>query len=285
MTMGPAEARSALQVASWRLRIRLRPEQDLIGLAVDALVAGLDGPALAELAGADARDSQDVRDLFEDVVREQGLEWPDEQSALWHLVRYTARQIVDGVLDPGAGAAWMWREASYRAEPEGDLRIFVGLASELEDHPDHRELFAREIVRESAELLARTEPRRWLRLQADAARPLSMSTTRGQAPVDLSGLGLSEALASRVSAWSDEWTDVLDRGGFASIAEAEGFVDVGRNVAEALQECLGPGWHVEYYPEPIRPPGVRLRTVSNSLVARAQRALRDRRPERARRRE
>ena len=165
------------------------------------------------------------------------------------------------------------------------LRIFIGLASEFEDHPDGREELRRESVRQSAALLAWEEPRRWLRLQADADRTLSMSTTQGQAPVDLKGLALFEALASRVSAWSDAWRDVLDSGGFASIEEAEGFVDVGRNVAEALQECLGPGWHVEYYPEPIRPPGVRLRTVSNSLVARAQRALRDRRPERARRRE
>ncbi len=113
-----AAARSALQLAAWRHRVGVQPARELIELAVDALVAGLDGTALAELAGADSLDDQAVRDLFEVVLREQGLDWPsDEQVALWNLVRHTARQIVDGVLDPGAGAAWMCHVAYGCAEP------------------------------------------------------------------------------------------------------------------------------------------------------------------------
>lgn len=262
MTMSPAEARSALQIAAWRLCARLQHGQDLVALAVDALVAGLDGSALAELAGADARYAQDVRDLFADVVREQGLEWPDEQAALWQLVRHTARQIVDGVLDPEVGARWIWDEAAYRAEPEGDLRPFVGLASELDDPSlDHRDQYHRLIVQEAAALLARGEPRRWLRLQVDTEQPLSVTTSNGSAPAVLNDLGLSPALISRVSAWGAAWRDVLATGGFASLTEAEGFVEAGRELAEALQEALGRTWHVEYYPEATRPPGVHLRTT------------------------
>ncbi|NTW39961.1 MAG: hypothetical protein HGA44_08720 [Cellulomonadaceae bacterium] len=259
MTITRADALDQLTIALWRLRARVGPEPDLIGLAVDGLVAGLDGSALAELAGADARDAQDVRDLFEEVVREQGLEWLDEQAILGRLVRLTARQIVDGTLEPGRGAAWLWREASYRAEPEGDLRIFIGLASELQDHPEDAEYYRMEIVREAAALLARAEPRRWLRVQAAPDRPLSLSTTQGQVPVDVAALQLPVELTADLVGWSAHWREVQIAGGFASITEAERFVDAGRELAERLQTNLGETWHVEYYPEPIRPPGVWVR--------------------------
>ncbi len=243
----------------WRSRAGIRPEPDLVGLAVDGLVAGLGGSALAELAGADRRNSQDVRDLFEEVVLEQGLENPDEQTALWHLVRLTARQIVDGTIEPGRGAAWLWREAESRAEPEGDLRVFVALASELEDHPEHAQYYGTEIVREAAALLARAKPRQWLRVQAAPDRPLSRSTTGGYVPIDVGVLHLPAELTADLDRWSAHWHEVQSARGFASIPDAERFVDRGRDLAQRVQTSLGETWHVEYYPEPIRPPGVWVR--------------------------
>lgn len=179
---------------------------------------------------------------------------------MWHLVRRTVGQIVDGTLEPGRGAAWLWHEASHRAEPEGDLRIFIGLASELEDHPEHAEHYRREIVREAAALLARTEPRQWLRLQAAPDRPLSRSTTQGQAPVDVAGLHLPVELTADLTGWSARWREVQAAGGLESITDAERFVNAGRDLAERLQTSLGEAWHVEYYPEPIRLPGVWVRS-------------------------
>lgn len=259
MTNAPADVRTALQRASWRLRLGLRPEDDLVALAVDALVAGLDGAALAELAGADALDSHDRRDMFVDVLGEQGLQWPDEQDALWGLLRHTAQEIVDGAGDPVEGARWLWSHASDRAEPEGDLRIFIGLVSELDDDPGHRDHYEREIIREAAALLERGRPRRWLRVKADTDHPLSVATTGGQVPVDARGLRLPDGLCSQVFAWSREWQAVLSSGGFASASAAEAFVDAGGGIASSLQAALGETWRVEYYPEPIRPPGLRLR--------------------------
>jgi hypothetical protein len=259
VSMTPAEAKSELQLACWRFDLGLQPSEELVGLAVDALVAGLDGPALVELAGSEPGDPRTARDVFADVVLEQGLDRADEQTALWHLVTHTAQQIVRGTLDPITGARWIWREASHRAEPEGDLRIFIGLASEADDHPNDREELGRAVAQESAALLARGKPRQWLRLQADPVRALSISTTRGQAPVGPDELALTDALASRVAGWSQAWTHILDGGGFSSTTDAETFVENGRVLAEALQDWLGSRWNVEYYPEPIRPPGLRLR--------------------------
>ncbi|MEZ0447209.1 hypothetical protein [Cellulomonas sp. ICMP 17802] len=256
------EARSALQRASWQLRLLVEPEPDLVGLAVDALMAGLDGDALAELAGADPRRAQECRDLFAEVLNEQDLEWPEEQSAVWNLVRDTAQRIVDGDLDPVEGARWITRVAYHRAEPEGDLRIFVGMASEADD-PNSLDLYRPRIVHEAAALLERDMPRRWLRVQADAERPLSIATTRGAAPLDHDDVDLPQNISSQVGSWAREWRDVLAAGGFASLAEAEGFVAAGSKLATSVEDRLGPGWRVEYYPEPIRPPGVRLRSAGN----------------------
>lgn len=47
--------------------------------------------------------------------------------------------------------------------------------------------------------------------------------------------------------------------GFTTEAEAVTFVARGRDLAEQLQQELGESWHVEYMPEPTKPPGVRLR--------------------------
>lgn len=257
--MTPDQARSALQVAAWRYHLGLQPSEQLVGLAVEALVAGLDGQALAELAGTNPRDSREVRDRFVAVLNEQGLDLSDEQTTLWHLVKHTAGQIVEGSLDPFEGAEWLWRSASYLAEPEGDLRIFIGLASEFEDHPEDANVLGPEIVREAAALLARDAPRRWIRVKADPHQALSMWTTGGAIAIDHGSLALPEALESRLVSWSREWRAVLAAGGFTSVEHAEGFVGTGRLIATALQDHLGPNFHVEYYPEPTRPPGLRVR--------------------------
>jgi hypothetical protein len=51
---------------------------------------------------------------------------------------------------------------------------------------------------------------------------------------------------------------MIAEGGFTSAGDAEEFVDAGRGIVDALQEELGPSWHVEYMPEPVAPPGLRL---------------------------
>lgn len=254
------EARAALRVAAWRDEIGELPAEDLVPLALDAVVAGIEGEQLVELAGADGWDPRDQRDLWVSVLEEQDIGSVGEQVALWQLVRETASRVVDGTADPIGAAKWLWRPASDRLEPEGDLRIFIGLASEADDHPDQRQVIADEVVNQCRLLLARPRPRRWLRLKADVDHVLSLATTSGQSPRGLEELPVPEALAARLLAWRNQWTDVMRRGGFVSVRSAQDFVTAGGTLAEALQEVLGDEWHVEYYPEPIRLPGVRLRS-------------------------
>lgn len=275
----PDEARVAVQAAAWRRRVGVESPEGLVDVAVSALVAGLDSPALAELAGADPREAHDVHDLFVEALGQLGLAWPDERTALWQVVRSTARQIVDGEVDPYDGAGWIWRHAAHVLEPEGDLRVFVGRASEYaelpadgaplplawprsaaDDLPGYRDRLRREIVRAAEDLLARAEPRRWLRLSADAGHPLSLTTQHGTLPpVDPTGLPVPADVVAQVDAWRLAWRAVEGRGGFDSREHAVRFVEEGRALAASLQEALGDTWVVEHWPEPTAPPGLRLR--------------------------
>lgn len=273
------EARVAVQAAAWRRRVGVESPEGLVDVAVEALVAGLDSPALAELAGADPRDAHDVHGLFVTALGELGLAWPDERTALWQLVRSTARQIVDGEIDPYDGAAWIRWHAAHDLEPEGDLRVFTGLASTYEDLPADdaplpltwprsatddltgpRDRLRRDIVRAAEDLLARAELRRWLRLRADTDRPLSLSSAHGTPPpVDPTDLPVPANVAEQVDAWRLAWREVEGRGGFDSREHAGRFVEEGRALAAALQNALGDAWVVEYLPEPTAPPGLRVR--------------------------
>lgn len=253
MTLDP------LELAGLRLAIGEQAPELLPNIATDALVRGLDSPALREAAGVSPRDVDDARDLFEKALRELGLGPPaGEQEALWCLIRYTAQQIVDGGTSPSAGAAWIasvWR----RATPEGDLRIFVGLMSELEDHPDSWPAIDGGIVREAEELLRRPRPRTWVQLRAQHQRwplwrpspPDAFEPSEGQ-------------LSDRLRADLREWSRRVEEAGpptewgvsqFSGPREAEAFVTQGRSLVDRLQQELGPEYHVEYWPEPTHPYG------------------------------
>jgi hypothetical protein len=201
-----------------------------------------------------------VHDLFVEVLGELGLDWPDDRTALWQMVRLTARQIVDGTLDPYAGASWIWWNAAHDLEPEGDLRVFIGLASSYEDLPAYRDQLRREMIHAAEDLLSRPELRPWLQLRADVDHPMRRSTTRGTGlPVDPRDLHLPARVVAQVDAWQRAWRDVESREGFDSPEHATRFVEDGRELAGAAEEALGDAWVVEYHPEPTEPPGVRLR--------------------------
>lgn len=80
--------------------------QDYIAWAVQQLVAGVESPALAILAGLDLSgpvDSAEVRQWFGKVTDELGLEWPDEEQSLRVYSRLLCRQILSEALTPDEG--------------------------------------------------------------------------------------------------------------------------------------------------------------------------------------
>lgn len=246
-----------LELAALRLAIDEQPSEDLPGLAADALARGLDSPALRDAAGASPQDVREARDHFVAALDELGFVVPNADEAVWRLVEYRAKQIVDGEITPYDGASWIWRSASLRVEREGDLRIFEGLASEWEDDPEHRQGYDEQIVEEARVLLTRDQPRRWIKVMADYdCWPLwNPNPPRN---VDPAELAISDELAADLAGWAADFDLNLDRedparSGFSSPREAEAFVARGQVIVDRLQDELGMDWHVEYLPAPTHP--------------------------------
>jgi hypothetical protein len=222
-------------------------------LAAEALAEGLDSPALRDAAGTPASEVRDARDRFVDALEELGIAIPDATGGAYALVLDQARAIVSGDVQPFPGARRIWR-LSDRVEPEGDLRIFIGLASEWEDHPEWRPTYDVEIVEAARTLLARPALRRWVKLSAARDRwPLWQWREGENRNLDRDELMISGVLLHDL----DEWASAFDQAqehpglgpsGFATQADAEEYVAQGELLVERLQGELGEGWHVEYMP-------------------------------------
>ena len=261
-----------LELASWEMTLGELVLEELPSLGADALVRGLDSPSLRLLAGQTHYDSPlDSRDLFVTALGEMGIEELQEADAAWRLIRLTASRIVAGTIDPLTGSEYIWRR-SLSVEPNGDLRIFAGISSALDDDGADQRLLAREAAAAAKEFLERASPRRWLRLRADVARePLEWTDTNRQShpEVNPSALEISPDLAREVEAWNADFGSTMSgwpkEGGFASTRAAEAFVEAGRVLVSRLQEELGEAFVVEYLPEAIRPPGLKKRPLVKRL--------------------
>lgn len=196
-----------------------------------------------------SRFDEDTRDRFVQALGELDIEMPDQQSALWSLVREKAADIVSGRVAPYEGASWIWGVRD-RVEREGDLRIFVGLASEWDDHRDSRGVYDKEIIEAAQGLLARAELRRWVKIQAWSARWPLWERDRNLANDELR---LTDELRDDLATWAADFASAQRRGGpgpsnFPAQTDAEAFVGRGTALAARLQAELGDAWHVEYMP-------------------------------------
>ncbi|WP_345483079.1 hypothetical protein [Actinopolymorpha pittospori] len=232
-------------------------------MATEALVRGLDSPALCMLAGQQRDDVRESVDLFRVVLDELGIELLDADTARWHLVRRTAADMVTGRIRPAHGATELWR-AYQKVRDSGDLRIFVGLASMLDDHPEDAEQLEAAMVAEARELGTRPVPRRWVKLMAVQGRsPLTQTAGSDDLDLDPELLPLSDGLRSDLARWDGHFQAMFSRwpaaGGFETELDAEQFAAEGERLVSQLQDELGASYQVEYMPEPIRPPGVRIR--------------------------
>jgi hypothetical protein len=216
-----------LEVATWRMAAGSLPSEDLPEIATEALVRGLDSPTLRVLAGQSRDDVRDSAELFRVALDELGIDLRDADSAQWDLAERTAGDIVAGRIGPARGATELW--LAYRnVRDNGDLRIFVGLASMLDDHPEDAEQIEADVVAAARELLARPAPRRWIKLMAVRGRsPLSQSTGNDDIEVVPETLQISDALRSNIARWDAYFAAVLSEwpasGGFDSEHDIESF--------------------------------------------------------------
>lgn len=133
----------------------------LIRMALDALMADVDTPALRQLAGLTRNEEADAHDLFVQVIRELGLapslaDHPTQRR--WELVRWWCQLIVDGHLPPEEAGELIWAEGWSMLGHPSALQPLVGWVSEWEDWNEHhvvpRETYQEYIVAEAKRLLA-----------------------------------------------------------------------------------------------------------------------------------
>ncbi|MCU1496813.1 MAG: hypothetical protein JWM47_766 [Acidimicrobiales bacterium] len=127
--------------------------EDLPELCTKALVAGLDSPALREVAGLRPADYQDARERFFVAMQELGYERPSPSAARWVLVCSWAAEMLDGSLSPVGGCRRIWWDACQELGSPPELLAFVSLATDWEELEARRPELEAEMISEARNLL------------------------------------------------------------------------------------------------------------------------------------
>ncbi|MFJ8636683.1 hypothetical protein [Streptomyces sp. NPDC093568] len=107
----------------------------LIQAGLDALLAGVDSPSLAMLAGLLRSEEPEAPALFDQVLEELGLLFhppADPRDARWAMAYWIAGQIADGSLDPAAGTHLIWADIAYDLGYPEELERLVHCAHNLD---------------------------------------------------------------------------------------------------------------------------------------------------------
>ncbi|WP_030663171.1 hypothetical protein [Streptomyces rimosus] len=112
---------------------------EIVQAALDALLAGVDSPSLALLAGLGRNELDEVAELFDGVLTELELVplTPDNVAAArWETARWWAGRIVRGDLDAVDGARLIWERAACELGHPRELACFGSVLRELWDEED-----------------------------------------------------------------------------------------------------------------------------------------------------
>ncbi|MER7541354.1 hypothetical protein ABTX77_42530 [Streptomyces sp. NPDC097704] len=107
----------------------------LIQAGLDALLAGVESPSLAMLAGLLRSEEPEAPELFDHVLEELGLLFhppADPRAAKWAMAYWIAGQIADGSLDPAIGTHLIWADIAYDLGYPEELKPLVRCAHNLD---------------------------------------------------------------------------------------------------------------------------------------------------------
>jgi hypothetical protein len=147
------EAAVDLGIAAARLALSLLTSEQAVAAASAALDNGIYSESLGLLAYAESIWSH-VGPLFERALSELRISVPSREAASLVLAREHARRMISGEVSPYEGAKRIWWELANEPGADPSLRIYVGLASEWEDDPDHRAHYEGYMVEEARRLVA-----------------------------------------------------------------------------------------------------------------------------------
>ncbi|MEU8459924.1 hypothetical protein [Streptomyces sp. NPDC029003] len=135
--MTPDDARKQLShIARERAFCSHVGSDRLIRAGLDALIAGVESPSLALLAGLLRTEEPEAPALFDQVLEELGLVFQppaDPRAAKWAMAHWVAGQIVDGSLAPATGTHTIWADIAYDLGYPEDLEPLVSCARTWDD--------------------------------------------------------------------------------------------------------------------------------------------------------
>lgn len=130
--------------------------------ATALLEAGIDSPALVELAGAvTATNSADLDPIVRRAFNELRLPPMSESEARWVVAFEVARQIAASEVEPLEGACQLWVLATDLGLPGQPINYFVYLAADHGEGPrppaEEKAWFDAKIVETAHELLSQRD--------------------------------------------------------------------------------------------------------------------------------
>ncbi|WP_351227931.1 hypothetical protein [Streptomyces sp. NPDC002133] len=126
----------------------------LIQAGLEALIAGIESPSLAMLAGLLRSEEPEAPELFDLVLEELGLLFrppADPTAAKWAMAHWIAGQIADGSIDPAAGTHLIWADIAYDLDYPEELEPLVHCAHNLDGWEESWGVSIEELNREALE--------------------------------------------------------------------------------------------------------------------------------------
>jgi hypothetical protein len=136
----------------------------LIKIALDAVLADIDSPALVLLAGLSRKEEPEAHELFALACDELGLAPTlpsDSAAACWELIRWLSEQIVAGELAPEDGTRQIWQSWLYFG-PYSDypaiLRPLVAAVIQWEEWTKGWGTYREQIIDAARQILQEPQP-------------------------------------------------------------------------------------------------------------------------------
>ncbi|MEU6167161.1 hypothetical protein [Streptomyces tanashiensis] len=126
----------------------------LIQAGLNALMAGVESPSLAMLAGLLRSEEPEAPELFDQVLEELGMLFQppaDPRAAKWALAYWIAGQIADGSLEPAHGTHLIWTDVAYDLGYPEELTPLVHCAHNLDGWEESWGVSLEELDREAVE--------------------------------------------------------------------------------------------------------------------------------------
>ena len=126
----------------------------LIQAGLNALIAEVESPSLAMLAGLLRSEEPEASALFDQVLDELGLLFhppADPRATKWAMAFWVAGQIADGSLVPAAGTYLIWADIACDLEYPEELKPLVHCAHNLDGWEESWGVPFEELNREAVE--------------------------------------------------------------------------------------------------------------------------------------